>query len=151
MAILNKNIRSCVTEGTHTWKSQLPTFLHMYRGTPHTSTKMSPFEALTGRKMKLGLPSIPSQAPTPNNTHDKINKKICENDYISKQKMCEYADRKRKTWQHFPSKATIKKLTPPFSPLPYIITQKKGSMITAQRSQNSITLNSSHFKPRKGL
>lgn len=29
MATLNKNIRSCVTEGTHTWKSQLPTFLRM--------------------------------------------------------------------------------------------------------------------------
>ena len=41
------------------WKSQLPTFLRLYRDTPHTSTKISPFESLNGRKMKIGLADSP--------------------------------------------------------------------------------------------
>lgn len=73
---LNKNVRSCVAEGTHTWKSQLPTFLRMYRGTPHTFTKISPFEALTGKKLKVGLLILPSQTPTLNYPYDNIMKRF---------------------------------------------------------------------------
>lgn len=68
--------------------------------------------------------------------------------------MCEYADKKRKTCPSTfqPGKFVLvkqqqkNKLTPPFSPLPYMITQRKGSMVTSQRGQNNIARNSSHLK-----
>ena len=41
---------------------------------------------------------------------------------------------------------------PPFYPSPYIVTQKKGSMVTARRGNNTIIVrNSSYFKPIQGV
>lgn len=56
-------------------------------------------------------------------------------------------------WKICSSEATKKqnKLTLAFSPLPYMITQKKDSMLIAQHGQNNITHNSSHFRPIKVL
>ena len=58
MATLNKTIRASVADNVD-WKSQFTTFLRLFRGTPHTCTKISPFEVLTGRKIKIGLPDSP--------------------------------------------------------------------------------------------
>jgi hypothetical protein len=38
------------------------------------------------------------------------------------------------------------KLSTPFSPQPYLITEKKGTQITVKNNSHSITRNSSHFK-----
>ena len=92
MATLNKTIHASVADNVD-WKSQLPTFLCLYRGTPHTSTKISPFEALTGRKMKIGLPDSPITGQTNKSAHSRIT----ENDRISKCKMTSYADANRHT------------------------------------------------------
>ncbi|GAB1606500.1 hypothetical protein Ahia01_000932600 [Argonauta hians] len=35
----------------------------------------------------------------------------------------------------------------PYEPIPYVVSNKKGSMITAERKNKSITRNSSCFKP----
>ena len=97
---------------------------------------MSPFETLTGRKMKIGLSdsSITSQSPRT------VHSRIAENDYISKCKTASYADATRHTR---PSnlqpgdyvlvrqkKANI--LSTPYSPSSYVITRKKDTMITAE-------------------
>ena len=42
---------------------------------------------------------------------------------------------------------SIKKSGPPYDPDPYVITQRKGTMITAKRKGKEITRNSSFFKP----
>ena len=82
-------IRASVADNID-WKSQPPTFLRLYRGTPHTSIKISPFEALTGRKMKIGLPDSPITGQTNKSAHSRIT----ENERISKCKMTSYADAK---------------------------------------------------------
>ena len=53
------------------WMSQLPIFRLHYRGTPHSSTHSCPLEALTGRKINIGL-SGPPVPPSPDLTqpHD---------------------------------------------------------------------------------
>ena len=156
MRTLNRMIRSSVAARLN-WRTRLPTFLRIYRSTPHSSTKISPFEALTNRKMNCGLPCItlPSSTPHPS---PHLHSQIALNDHISKSKMCEYTDAKRHTKPCYmkPGDTVLvkqkrqNKLTPPFSPDPYEITARKGSMVTAQRGDHTITRNSSHFKVMKG-
>ena len=153
MATLNKTICTSVDDNVD-WKSQLPTFLRLYRGTPHTSTKISPFEALTGRKMKIGLPDSPITGQTNKSAYSRIT----ENDRIIKCKMTSYADAKQHTCQSnlqpgdyvLVKQKRMNKLSTPYSHHPYVVIQKKGTMITAQRGENQITRNSSHFKPLQG-
>ncbi|KAK7099318.1 hypothetical protein V1264_003469 [Littorina saxatilis] len=152
MRTLDQNIRSS-TAANLNWKTQLPTFLRQYRGTPHSSTGVSPFEALTKRKMNIGLPdcSLPLD-PIP------VHTRMIHNDFLSKRKMTEFTDRKRHTQlcdinpgDHVLVKQKkLNKLSTPYSPLPYVVIKKKGSMLTAQRGNHSIVRNSSHFKPIQG-
>lgn len=152
MATLNKHIRTSVAEDLN-WKNQLPHFLRQYRATPHTATKISPFEAMSGRKMNIGLPEIPKP-----NTNNPVHMKLTARDADSKEKMKSYADRKRKTKistlkpgdQVLVKQQKKNKLTLPFNPKPYKIIRKKGSMITAQRGRHEITRNSSYFKALQG-
>ena len=71
--------------------------------------------------------------------------------------MAVYADNRRHTKpcnlqpgdQVLIKQKRLTKLTPPFSPDPYEITARKGSMLTARRGDHTITRNSSHFKKMK--
>ncbi|GFO26906.1 polyprotein [Plakobranchus ocellatus] len=54
---LNKFVHTCEAERSN-WKQELPNFLRQYRATPHSSTKISPHEAPTGRKMRSSLPEL---------------------------------------------------------------------------------------------
>ncbi|GFR77832.1 Pol polyprotein [Elysia marginata] len=54
---VNKFIHACEPENL-SWKEELSNFLRQFRSTPHASTRVSPHEALTGRKMKTSLPEI---------------------------------------------------------------------------------------------
>lgn len=150
MGTLNKFIRASIADNCD-WKTELPNFLMHYRPTPHCATHVSPFEALTGRKMNIGLPDIPRTKP---NT---VPTSMAKNDAVSKAKMKEYADEKRHT---SPSSLTpgshvlmkqrkINKLTPPYNPEPYTVVQKHGSMVTAERNGHFLTRNSSYFRPVK--
>ena len=148
MRSLNKALLTSTVQNSN-WKKELLTFLLHYRGTPHSSTKISPFEALTGRKMNIGLPSSPLHPlPSPLHTMMKLN------DKLSKEKMTH-------TSKHSPSRLKVgdhvlvkqrrqNKLSPPYDPNPYTITDKKGSMVTAQRGHSRIVRNSSFYKPIQG-
>ena len=135
MKTLNKFIRTQILEKFN-WKSELPTFLRHYRSTPHASIKISPFHALTGRKMNSGLPSgtFLSEPISTNSLHTLI----CQNDNKSKQKMVKYANSKRKTKPHtlkigdivLVKQKKINKFSTPFNPNPYRIIKRKGNMIT---------------------
>ncbi|GFN77286.1 transposon ty3-g Gag-Pol polyprotein [Plakobranchus ocellatus] len=54
---LDKFVHTCKAERSNR-KQELPNFLRQYRATPHSSTKISPHEALTVRKMRTTLPEL---------------------------------------------------------------------------------------------
>lgn len=150
MGTLNKFIRASISDNRD-WKAELSSFLMRYRATPHSSTQISPFEALqvTGRKMNIGFPEIPRSEPI------SIPVRMSQNDTVSKFKMKEYADQRRHT---APSTLTpgdkvlvkqrrLDKLTPPYSPDTYTVVEKRGSMVVADRNGHTITRNSSQFRP----
>ena len=146
---IKKTVRSFVTEGLD-WKKELTSFLRTYRATPHTATGVSPFEALTGRKMNMGIPSVP-KPPVRVPLHTRIQ----HNDAVSKKKMVEYANARRHTTPSNLETGDIvlvkqtkqNTLTTPYNPTPLTVKEKKGSMVTAERPDgSSITRNSSYFK-----
>ena len=150
MATLNKHVRAATAENSN-WKYQLPQFLRHYRATPHSSTHDSPLEAFTGRKMRVGLPERPLPHSDPSAS---LHSRMVQNDKISRQKMKDYADTKRhaKLSDLIPddhvlvNQSQTNKLKPLFNPKPYIIVQKKGSMITTKTKSHRIVRNSSHFR-----
>ena len=155
MRTLNRAIRAATAEGVN-FKSRLTTFLRIYRATPHSSTGVSPFEALYGRKMSFGLPSsnLPIHTTKIHHSNPDLHSQILRRDNLSKEKMRTYADARRHTKPSTLQNGDMvlvkqkrqNKLTPPFCPAPYEITSRKGSMVTARRGQHEITRNSSHFK-----
>ena len=150
MRTLNQHVQSS-TAANLNWKQNLPTFLRQYRGTPHSSTGKSPHLALTGRHMNVGIPFL-------NFSNDqqsiKLHREILQ--YDNKRKLATklYADAKRHTKQSdmkigdtvLAKQRRQNKLTPKYNPKPYIITNKKGSCITAKRGHDRIIRNSSFFK-----
>jgi hypothetical protein len=58
MRTIEKAIRTAHIEKKN-WKQALYQFLRQYRATPHSTTNVSPSEALNNRKLKIPLPSIP--------------------------------------------------------------------------------------------
>ena len=147
---ISKHVRTSMVENVN-WKAQLPQFLMLYHATPHSSTKMSPIEAMTGRKMRCGLPEHPATIPK---GHETLHSHLKANDSTSKLKIKDYGDEKRHTK---PSTLTpgdhvlVKqpkpnKLSTPFNPSPLTITQTKGSMITATNGSRRVVRNSSFFR-----
>lgn len=84
--------------------------------------------------------------------------KLRDTDKFKKAKMKTYADERNNATK---LKLTVgdkvlvqqpkeNKLTTPFDPKPYEITEKKGTMITARREDKSITRNSTFYKLIRG-
>ena len=144
MKTLEKAIRTAVIQGKN-WKQELFTFLRQYRATPHSTTGKSPSELLNGRKLKSTLPRV---------QYDEASPEIRQADATRKEKMKEYADKcsnVKSTDLSVGDKVLIKqpkqnKMSTPFKPEPLQITHKKGSMITAQNGERTVTRNSSFFK-----
>ena len=150
MSTLNKFVHAAVAD-KQDWKNELSNFLMHYRATPHSATQISPFEALTGRKMNIGFPEVPKPKSIP------LATRITHNDAVSKSKMKEYADKKRHTTPSSLSQGDhvlvkqrkLDKLTPPYNPDPYTVIEKRGSMVIADRDGHTVTRNSSQFRPVK--
>ena len=83
MRTIQKNLKCSEIEKSD-WKSNLEIFLMNYRSTPHSTTKISPYEALFNRKMNTKLPSA-SSAPS--------DKNIAVEDKLRKSKMKKNADK----------------------------------------------------------
>ncbi|XP_052791587.1 uncharacterized protein K02A2.6-like [Mya arenaria] len=130
MGTLNKFVRAAVADNSD-WKTDISSFLMHYRATPQSATQISPFEALTGRKMNVGLPEIPKLEPT------SVPTSLSHNDAVSKAKMKVYADKRRHTTQSnlsqgdhvLVSQRKLDKLTPPYNPDPYTVIEKRGSIV----------------------
>ena len=148
MPNLEKCVRTAVVEGKN-WKQELYKFLRQYRATPHTTTNVSPSEALNGRKLKTALPEV-SPAPARQQTR----KIMAERDAEQKSKIKAYADSKlgTKPSDIKPGDTVLvrqpkkNKLSTLFNPEPLVVKEKKGSMVTASDGLKSITRNSSMFK-----
>ncbi len=127
------------------WKQELWRFLRQYRATPHSTTKVSPSEALNGRKLRTTLPQV---------TREIVDHKIRETDSKNKATMKAHAD---KTLHAKPTKIRVgdsvlvkhnrkNMLDTPFDPNPFIVIKKKGNAITARRGTTYVTRNCSFFK-----
>ena len=145
MSTIEKAIRTAHIEKKN-WKQEMYKFLRQYRATPHSSTGISPSEALNQRKLKTELPQIMSTITA--------TRKLQQKDAESKFKMAHYADQRARAKENFikPGDTVLvrqpkqNKLSSPYNTSPFTVEERKGSMITASNGNKSITRNSSQFK-----
>ena len=73
------------------WKQELYKFLRQYHATPHTTTNLSPSEALNGRKLKTTLPEVSPTPPRQQNLQE-MRKGLEKSEAEQKSKIKAYAD-----------------------------------------------------------
>ena len=148
MKTLGKAIRAAFIEH-RSWKQEIHAFLRNYRTTKHTTTGCVPSEVMFKRQVNTKIPSF-------------NNRKKSDHDHMIRIKD---SREKRKMKDNFENKRSIKlsdiyvgdsvlvkqdkkdKLTTPFSPKPFTVERKKGTMITAKnKDSEQITRNASFFK-----
>ena len=134
------------------WVQELYTFLRNYRATVHLSTGKSPAE--------LFFPNRPFRTRL-GNFQDYCLKDAEVRDHERKQKLKAKAYADKKSYVKYYDLGIgdyvllkirkINKLTPNYDPIPYIVTAKKGSMITAERRHpfHTVTRDISYFKKLK--
>ena len=150
MQPLGKTLKAAKIEG-RPWQQELNRFLLQYRTTPHSTTGVPPAELLFNRTVKGKLPVL--QKRNIINRHRQAR----QNEESKKEYNKKYADNKRNV-----KKSDIKvgdrvlvkqqkqnKLTSQYSEVPYTITNRQHSRVTARNKYGHIiTRNVSHFKPR---
>ncbi|CAB4038457.1 uncharacterized protein K02A2.6-like [Paramuricea clavata] len=147
MRTLEKAIRTTHLEKKN-WKQEMNAFLRQYRATPHSTTDVSPSQALNGRKIQTLLPQL-----TEVNQSDIYNP-IHEKDSEKKRKMKEHADQRRRSETSGIKVGVVvlirqpktNKLSTPFNPYPYKVVARKGSKVTAEHCPHKVTRNVSFFK-----
>ena len=148
MKTSNKRIRCSVVAKTP-WKAEMSNYLKRYNQTPHSATGYSPNMLLLGSDQCDILPNIHEKMLTAD-----ITERAQENDAKAKALMKKYADQSQHT-RHRDFKVNdpilhkwdrSTKHLPLFDPSPYRVAIKKGTMITAQRPNHTVTRNSSKFK-----
>ena len=129
---LSKNVKAGYIEETD-WKNSVHQFLYSYRNTPHSVTKVPPVELMFSRKLRYNIPDIFSK------TNENVDEKAGQNDQRIKEKSKSYQNQT----QHMQTRkidictrVIVKqqkrnKLIPTFSQYPYVVTNVKGSLITA--------------------
>ena len=143
---LKKCIKAAKVEGRN-WRKELQAILRNYRTTPHATTGAAPAVLLLKQPVRNKLPQA--------NHIDPVAEIVCERDSSQKLKMKAHADNKAyvKPCSISPDEAVLVKR--PFSvskggavydPTPMIVVSKKGSMITAEGENRTVTRNSSFFK-----
>lgn len=141
-----KKFLLCCNLENGNFESKIQEFLINYRSTPHSTTEISPFEAVFGRKMNNFLPCIPECRPQESSIHSA--------DHKNKLKQKGFADNKRKTKKHtlqagdFVLCKQTKKdiLTSHYDPKPYEVIQINGTTIKARRENQVLVRNASFFK-----
>ena len=158
---LEKSIKITHLEGKN-WKQELYKFLRQYRATPHSTTSVSPSEALNDRKLKTTIPELPlTRCNQKQSTPQDSSASIAKRDAIQKQKMKIYADLKAHAQERQikPGEVVLmrqprqNKLSTSYNPKPFVVEEKKGTMVTASNVSQFVPRNSSQFKactePRK--
>ena len=149
MRTIKKTIEAAIVEH-RPWEHELHDMLRNYRATPHSSTGKPPATALFNRPMRIKVPNAPSPSGDPAS--------IKHRDQLAKAKMKTYAD--RRVYVKPSSIATGDKVLvrrnpsrsssgTPYNPKPFVVTNRKGTMVTAESEGRRITRNSSFFKKLK--
>jgi len=146
-----KAIRAATVNGKN-WKTEINTFLELYRNTPHSTTNKTPAECIFGRRLRTRLPHVNEQSPA----STRLDAQLRETDTAAKQKMKQHSDsHNRARERQLAAGDTVlvrqtrrNKLSSYYEPQPYVITDIRGSMITAQRviDGRTTTRNISFFK-----
>ena len=131
--VLVKMVHTAVVEGEDP-KKVVQRYLASYRAAPHKTTGKSPFEMMFNRKMMTKLPQLPSKV------NKKLDKEVREKHDKEKEKQKSYADTRRKATEKEvkpgdkvlvqQKKSTLKT---PWEPVPYEVTEVKGSRVRVQR------------------
>ena len=145
MKNLGKVVKSAQLE-MRPWKQELYRFLRNYRATPHTTTGVAPASLLNGYDMKIKLPQI---------TIEEDDFQLRSRDKLEKQKMKNYAERRRNIKQsnvQVGDKVLLKhvlkkrKSEPIYQEEPFEVVGRKGSQVVAQRGDEVKVRNSSLVK-----
>ena len=151
---LSKSIEIVHLEGKN-WKQELYKFLRQYRATPHSTTNVSPSEALNNRKLKITIPEPPLiRFKQQNFMSQHASANLAKRDAMKKQKMKIYADHKANAQDRNITPRDIvhmrqpkqNKFSTPYNPKPFVVEEKKGSMVTVRNRSQTATRNSSQFK-----
>ena len=151
---LSKSIKIAHLEGKN-WKQELYKFLRQYRATPHSTTNVTPSEALNNRKLKITLPEpqlIPFKQQNFMSQHASAN--IAKRDAMQKQKMKISADNNANAQERNITPGDIvlmrqpkwNKFNTPNNPKHFVVEEKKGSMVTVHNESQTVKRNSSQFK-----
>jgi len=138
----NRTLKAAAQKGTMEGKSlkeSIQPFVRRYRATPHSTTGVSPYEAMFGRKMKVELPLVPTDSEVVD--RGRVEQK--------QQKMMEQGGRTHKL--SVGDSVLVKqpkqnKLTPNYNPKPAEVVDVKGSMVSARINNRVITRDGSRFK-----
>ena len=150
MRVIGKTLKTAYIEGKN-WRKELDKLLFNYRNSPHTSTGFTPAILFFNRSIKTGLPEIIK--PINNQIHDEVRR----NDARSQEKIAENFN---KSYKPIESNITVgdkiflkqikrNQLSSYYDPKPYIVTHKKGSMITVSNDKGSYTRDISYAKKVK--
>ena len=143
---LKKCIKAAKVEGRN-WRKELQAILRNYRTTPHATTGVAPAVLLLKRPVRNKLPQV--------NHIDPVAEIVRERDSSQKLKMKARADNKANVKPCNISLGEAVLVKSPFSesrggtvygPTPMTVVSKKGSMITAEGDNRTVTRNSSFFK-----
>ena len=138
----NRTLKAAVQKGTlerKSLKEALQPFMRNYRATPHSTTTVSPYEAMFGRRMKIELPIVQIKC----DVVDRQKVKGRQN------KMAERSGRQHKLAVGdtvLVRQPKRNKLTPAYNPKPARVVEIKGSMVTAQTDSRRVTRDGSRFK-----
>jgi len=107
---------------------------------------VSPSEALNNRKLKTTIPELPLKQQQPSMPQDP-SASIAQRDAMQKQKMKVYADLKAHAHKRKiePGEVVLmrqpkkNKLTTPYNPKPFVMEEKKGSIVTASNGSQTVT------------
>ena len=145
-----KAIRTAQVEHRH-WHHALFEFLMLYRATAHSSTKFSPSQLLFNRPIRTKLPHCSSTT-----VETSVLSAARRNDHLAKNHSKYYADKRRRSKPcplRIGDTVIVKrckrnKLSTTFDPTPFVITARKGNMITAKgpEGMNNVTRNSTFLK-----
>ena len=111
--------------------------LQAYRSTPHPATKFPPYQLLMNRQVKTKLDHFPTET-------QEDDKEVRERDSQYKRKRKEYHDKRHNTTTHTmtPGDAVVvkrenkRKEQTLYEPYIYVVTETKGSQITANRTKD---------------
>ena len=139
MRTLKKTLRTACHEGK-SWRQTMYRFLRNYRATPHSTTCVAPSTVMFGRPMRTRIPEYPV------GMNDRAFREV---DEANKAKMKTNADKHNKGKPDLTTgdpvlvkkQGYVDKFSDPYQSDPFTVVASKGSMVTAENSEQEITRN----------